>query len=91
VIGRNEAVVHWDTWKLKGFAAWLVWGIAHVYLLVGFQNRLLVSLRWLWSYLTHQYGSRIIDEDALRRDPRRARTDVVVDAPHGETRDHARG
>lgn len=77
VIGRNEAVVHWDTFKVKGFAAWLVWGIAHVYLLVGFQNRLLVSLRWLWSYLTHQYGSRIIDEDALQRSPRSSKTDVV--------------
>ncbi|HST94152.1 MAG TPA: NAD(P)/FAD-dependent oxidoreductase [Microvirga sp.] len=92
VIGRNEAVVHWDTWKLKGFAAWLVWGIAHVYLLVGFQNRLLVSLRWLWSYLTHQYGSRIIDQDALAREPRRARTGAVADAPGGEDkRDRARG
>jgi len=92
VIGRNEAVVHWDTLKLKGFPAWLVWGIAHVYLLVGFQNRLLVSLRWLWSYLTHQYGSRIIDEDAVKRYPRKPKTDVVIEASHVEgMRDHARG
>ncbi|MFC4175444.1 NAD(P)/FAD-dependent oxidoreductase [Microvirga sp. GCM10011540] len=91
VIGRNEAVVHWDTVKLKGFSAWLVWGIAHVYLLVGFQNRLLVSLRWLWSYITHQFGSRIIDEDLSRRHSHEARTEVVIDASHGEElRDRAR-
>jgi NADH dehydrogenase len=62
VIGKNSAVVQWDTLHLKGFAAWLVWGIAHVYLLVGFQNRLVVTLRWLWAYLTSQRGSRIIPE-----------------------------
>jgi NADH dehydrogenase len=92
VIGRNEAVVDWDRFKLKGFLAWLFWGIAHVYLLVGFQNRLLVSLRWLWSYLTHQYGSRIIDEDALRRYSRNAKTAVVIETSQvGGSRDRARG
>jgi NADH dehydrogenase len=60
VIGRNSAIVQWDSFKLKGFPAWLVWGIAHVYLLVGFQNRLLVTLRWLWAYLTFHQGARII-------------------------------
>ncbi len=65
VIGRNSAVVHWDRFKLKGFLAWLVWGIAHVYLLVGFHNRFLVSMRWLWTYLTFQRGGRLITEDVL--------------------------
>ncbi|HEX2725098.1 MAG TPA: NAD(P)/FAD-dependent oxidoreductase [Beijerinckiaceae bacterium] len=60
IIGRNAGVVQWGTVKLRGFLAWLVWGIAHVYLLNGFQNRLIVSLRWLWGYLTFQRGARII-------------------------------
>jgi NADH dehydrogenase len=60
VIGRNAAVVQWDSVKLKGFSAWLIWGVAHVYLLVGFQNRLVVSLRWLWAYATFRRGARII-------------------------------
>ncbi|WP_455990786.1 NAD(P)/FAD-dependent oxidoreductase [Methylorubrum extorquens] len=60
VIGRNAAVVQWDSVKLKGFPAWLIWGVAHVYLLVGFQNRLVVSLRWLWAYATFRRGARII-------------------------------
>jgi NADH dehydrogenase len=65
VIGRKAAVVQFDSLQLRGFVAWLVWGIVHVYLLVGFQNRMLVTLRWLWGYLTWQRGARIIE----RRDP----------------------
>jgi NADH dehydrogenase len=53
----------WDKLRLKGFLAWPVWGVAHVYLLVGFQNRMLVSLRWLRAYLTFQRGARIIADD----------------------------
>jgi NADH dehydrogenase len=63
VIGRNAAVVEWNDVKLRGFVAWLVWGIAHVYLLVGFQNRLIVTLRWLYAYLTYRPGTRIIPDD----------------------------
>jgi len=63
IIGRNAGVVQWNSLKLKGFAAWLVWGIAHVYLLNGFQNRLIVSLRWLWAYMTFQSGARLITEN----------------------------
>ena len=66
VVGRNSAVIHWDSLKLKGFIAWLLWGIAHVYLLVGFHNRFLVTIRWLWTYLTFQRGARLIAEDIAR-------------------------
>ena len=61
VIGRNAGVVQWGAVKLKGFAAWLVWGVAHIYLLNGFQNRLFVTLRWLWAYTTFKQSARIID------------------------------
>jgi NADH dehydrogenase len=62
VIGRNAAIIQFDSLRLKGFVAWILWGIIHVYLLVGFHNRLLVTMRWLWSYLTFQRGARIISE-----------------------------
>ncbi|WP_346767196.1 NAD(P)/FAD-dependent oxidoreductase [Enterovirga aerilata] len=64
VIGRKAAVVQWDSVQLKGFPAFAFWAVAHVYLLVGFQNRLIVSLRWLWAYLTKRRGSRIIPESS---------------------------
>jgi NADH dehydrogenase len=66
VIGRNAAVVQWDSTQLKGFVAWVFWSVAHVYLLVGFQNRLFVSLRWLWAYVSKRRGSRIIPESLVR-------------------------
>ncbi len=62
IIGKNSGVVQWDHVKLKGFLAWVVWGVAHVYLLVGFHNRLVVTLRWLWAYLSFQRGARLISE-----------------------------
>lgn len=81
VIGRNAAVVQWDHLKLRGFPAWLLWGVAHVHLLVGFQNRLVVTLRWLWAYVTSQRGSRIIsgmnDGTPARPEPNADRTRSV--------------
>lgn len=35
----------------------------HVYLLVGFQHRFLVSMQWLWRYLTYERGASIIAGD----------------------------
>lgn len=69
VVGQNAAVVHWGRLKLKGFVAWLLWGVAHVYLLVGFHNRFLVTMRWLWTYFTFQRGARLIAEDLVGAKP----------------------
>ena len=41
-------------------AAWLLWGLAHVYFLIGFRNRLVVALDWLWAYATFDRGARLI-------------------------------
>ena len=46
--------------RLKGRSAWLLWALIHVYLLVGFDNRLRVTLQWLWAYLTYERGARLI-------------------------------
>ena len=46
--------------KLKGFIAWLLWSVAHIYFLIGFRNRLVVAMNWLWNYLTFQRGTRLI-------------------------------
>jgi NADH dehydrogenase len=46
--------------KLTGFPAWLLWSLAHVYFLIGFRNRIVVALSWLWSYLTFERGMRLI-------------------------------
>jgi NADH dehydrogenase len=59
-IGRREAVVDFGWLKLTGRLAWLVWGLAHIYFLIGFRNRMAVAVDWLWSYLTYQRGARLI-------------------------------
>ena len=58
-IGRKRAVVQLG--KLKsGFLAWLLWSVAHIYFLIGFRNRLIVAMNWMWNYLTFQRGTRLI-------------------------------
>jgi NADH:ubiquinone reductase (H+-translocating) len=59
-IGRKSAVVQVGRFKLKGFLAWVLWSVAHIYFLIGFRNRLAVALHWLWNYVTFQRGTRLI-------------------------------
>ena len=52
-IGRSRAVIDMGQVRLSGFAAWLLWSIAHVWFLIGFRSRLAVTINWLWNYLTN--------------------------------------
>jgi NADH:ubiquinone reductase (H+-translocating) len=62
-IGRKAAVADFSGFHLKGFIGWLVWSAAHVYFLIGFRNRVAVTIDWLWSYLTFERGARLITGD----------------------------
>jgi NADH:ubiquinone reductase (H+-translocating) len=59
-IGRKRAVVQMGRLKLKGFIAWVLWSVAHIYFLIGFRNRFVVAINWLWNYVTFQRGTRLI-------------------------------
>jgi NADH dehydrogenase len=59
-IGRRSAVIEFPAVTLRGFLAWWLWGIAHIYFLVGVPSPVLVSFRWLWEYLTYSRGARLI-------------------------------
>ncbi len=59
-IGRNSAVIDLGRLHLKGRLAWWIWGIAHVYFLIGARNRLLVATHWFFNYLTYGRGARLI-------------------------------
>jgi NADH:quinone reductase (non-electrogenic) len=59
-IGRKAAVVDLGWIRLRGFFAWLIWTVAHIYFLIGFRNRTIVALSWLWAYFTFQRGARLI-------------------------------
>jgi len=62
-IGRKSAVAVFGRLEVTGFAAWLLWSAAHIYFLIGFRNRIAVSIDWLWSYFTFERGSRLITGD----------------------------
>lgn len=77
-IGRTHAVVDMAGVRLTGFIAWLIWSVAHIYFLIGFRNRAIVAMNWIWNYLTFQRGTRLITglsgsgtQDALRTDEQR--------------------
>ncbi len=59
-IGRSRAIAEIKDLRVKGFSAWLLWSFAHIYFLIGFRNRLVVALSWLWSYITFERGMRLI-------------------------------
>tara|TARA_R110002051_G_scaffold18194_2_gene52609 strand:+ start:25483 stop:26775 length:1293 start_codon:yes stop_codon:yes gene_type:complete len=59
-IGRNKAVVETKGFKFQGFFAWIVWMSVHLILLVGFRNRLIVLINWMWNYFHYNNGLRLI-------------------------------
>ena len=59
-IGRNTAVIDFGWLRMKGFTAWLLWGVAHIYFLIGARNRLLVALQWMFDYISFSRGARLI-------------------------------
>ncbi len=59
-IGRARAVAEIKMLKLSGWIAWVTWLGVHLFYLIGFQNRLLVLIRWLFSFATRGRGARLI-------------------------------
>jgi NADH:ubiquinone reductase (H+-translocating) len=59
-IGRARAVADLHAIRLSGLPAWVAWLTVHLWYLVGFQNRLLVFIRWSISFVTHGRGARLI-------------------------------
>jgi NADH dehydrogenase len=60
VIGRSRAVAHLGRLRLRGFPAWLIWSLVHLFLLAGFRNRLMVYVNWSWAWFTYGRGARLI-------------------------------
>jgi NADH dehydrogenase len=59
-IGRAKAVADIKGLQLSGLFAWLTWLLVHLFYLIGFQNRLLVFIRWTISFVTRGRGERVI-------------------------------
>jgi NADH dehydrogenase len=59
-IGRNAAVASAFGMNFRGYLAWLVWLLLHLYYLIGFRNRIVVMLNWVWYYWFHERQVRLI-------------------------------
>ncbi|HJU19533.1 MAG TPA: NAD(P)/FAD-dependent oxidoreductase [Stellaceae bacterium] len=59
-IGRSAAVADLRGFQFTGRVAWLLWGGVHLYFLIGFRNRLVVLINWLWAWRTYARGARLI-------------------------------
>ena len=60
IVERSAYSLDLGNVRLTGLIGWWFWGIAHVWYLIGFRSRVVVSFEWLWSYLTFQRGARLI-------------------------------
>ena len=58
VIGRNAAVADIGKLHFSGVLAWILWLFVHLMLLVEFENRVVVFIRWAFQYFTFNRGSR---------------------------------
>ncbi|THK34961.1 NAD(P)/FAD-dependent oxidoreductase [Ensifer sp. MPMI2T] len=68
-IGKRAAIIDFGRIKLKGALAWWIWGIAHIYFLIGTRSRFAVAWSWLWIYLSGQHSARLITQkETLRQD-----------------------
>jgi NADH dehydrogenase len=65
-IGKRKAVIDFGKIKLRGTLAWWIWGIAHIYFLIGLRHRLSVALSWLWVYVRDQRAARLITQGSSK-------------------------
>ena len=59
-IGRNKAVVDLKRISFKGFFAWIIWLVVHLFALIGVKNKVFVLFNWIWNYLTYDQSLRLI-------------------------------
>lgn len=63
IVGRTYAIADLRFIRLAGFPAWFVWAAVHIYFLIGFANRLFVTLQWAFAFLTRRRRVRVLPEE----------------------------
>lgn len=66
-VGKRVAIIDFGKVKLKGWLAWWLWGLAHIYFLIGVRNRLSVALSWLWIHARDQRSARLITQRDVKQ------------------------
>jgi len=59
-VGRNKAVVDLPKIKFQGVFAWFVWMFVHLFFLIGFRNRVVVFINWVYNYIRFDREARLI-------------------------------
>jgi len=59
-VGRNKAVVEVRKLNFGGFLGWFTWMALHLMLLVGYRNKIVVFINWVWNYLNYNRNIRLI-------------------------------
>lgn len=73
-VGRNRALVDLSFVKFQGVFAWFVWMFVHLMSLVGFRNKVVTFVNWIWSYFSFDRGTRLI----IRRFNRESMTEDTL-------------
>jgi len=59
-IGRNKAVCDIKKFRFQGIFAWFVWMFVHLFFLIGFRNRMVVFINWVYNYIRFDREARLI-------------------------------
>ncbi|MEP6755271.1 MAG: NAD(P)/FAD-dependent oxidoreductase [Chthonomonadales bacterium] len=62
-IGKTFAIAEFGKMRISGLAGWILWVTVHIFYLMGFRNRIVVALNWIFAYVTKERGARLIVED----------------------------
>ena len=59
-IGRNKAVCDIKGYRFQGIFAWFVWMFVHLFFIIGFRNRTVVFINWVYNYIKFDREARLI-------------------------------
>ncbi|KPF72533.1 NADH dehydrogenase [Bosea sp. AAP35] len=65
-IGKSAAVADFGWLRLRGAIAWWIWGIAHIFFLIGARSRVAVAWSWFWTFISGQHSARLITQGRSR-------------------------
>jgi NADH dehydrogenase len=65
-IGKKKAVIDFGKIRMRGTLAWWIWGLAHIYFLIGVRHRLAVAMNWLWIHTRDQRPARLITQGSSK-------------------------
>lgn len=72
-VGKTKAIGMFGKIQFSGFIAWLGWCFVHILYLIGFRNRIVVLMQWLFSYFGGQRGARLINRPIDEKAPKSAK------------------